>query len=239
MKKKVALTAAAVALVGTLAVGGTLAWFTDTETATNVVTMGEVDIRLSEDGGKDGIIGNNGLEYDNVMPGDEFQKTVTIENLEQAAWVKATISVTGFENVNTQNSEKIEFFKYNKDENGEIIIGDDGKPSVTKVDVTWVGNTANGVVGPWKMEAYDAKDYILFDYIKVPESWGNEFTNASFNIAVSVEAVQFENNEDATNAFKDFNGTVPNLKGATDNTDDATGKYRSATGSQAEKDIVE
>ena len=68
MKKKVALTAAAVALVGTLAVGGTLAWFTDTETATNVVTMGEVDIRLSEDGGKDGIIGNNGLEYDNVMP---------------------------------------------------------------------------------------------------------------------------------------------------------------------------
>ena len=39
MKKKVALTAAAVALVGTLAVGGTLAWFTDTETATNVVTM--------------------------------------------------------------------------------------------------------------------------------------------------------------------------------------------------------
>ena len=48
MKKKVALTAAAVALVGTLAVGGTLAWFTDTETATNVVTTGHVDISVME-----------------------------------------------------------------------------------------------------------------------------------------------------------------------------------------------
>ena len=56
MKKKVALTAAAVAMVGTLAVGGTLAWFTDTETATNVVTMGEVDIKLSEDGVLNGIL---------------------------------------------------------------------------------------------------------------------------------------------------------------------------------------
>ena len=50
MRRKVALTAAAVAMVGTLAVGGTLAWFTDTETATNVVTLGNVDIVLNEDG---------------------------------------------------------------------------------------------------------------------------------------------------------------------------------------------
>ena len=32
MKKKYALALAAAAMVGTLAVGGTLAWFTDTET---------------------------------------------------------------------------------------------------------------------------------------------------------------------------------------------------------------
>ena len=43
MKKKLVLSLAAAALVGTLAVGGTLAWFTDTETATNVVTTGNVE----------------------------------------------------------------------------------------------------------------------------------------------------------------------------------------------------
>ena len=48
MKKKLVLSLAAAAMVGTLAVGGTLAWFTDTETATNVVTTGHVDISVME-----------------------------------------------------------------------------------------------------------------------------------------------------------------------------------------------
>ena len=51
MKKKLVLSLAAAALVGTLAVGGTLAWFTDTETATNVVTTGNVDIAWFEGDG--------------------------------------------------------------------------------------------------------------------------------------------------------------------------------------------
>lgn len=223
MKKKVALTAAAVALVGTLAVGGTLAWFTDTEEATNVVTMGEVDVKLSEDGGNDGIIQNGGLKYDDVMPGDEFQKKVTIENLEQAAWVRAKINVSGFENVNTTNSDMIKFFKK----------GEEGEPD-EEVSVTWNQLTGEGKVGPWKMEANDVADYILFDYIKVPETWGNEFTNATFNIEVSVEAVQYDNNTDSETAFSGFTteNSVPNLKdGMNGTTDDQTGTYK-ASGSE-------
>lgn len=95
MKKKYALALAAAAMVGTLAVGGTLAWFTDTETATNVVTMGNVDITLSEAGGEDGAIIDGGLEYTDVMPGDKFQKTVTIKNNENDAYVRAVITVSG------------------------------------------------------------------------------------------------------------------------------------------------
>lgn len=226
MKKKVALTAAAVAMVGTLAVGGTLAWFTDTETATNVVTMGEVDIKLSEDGKSDGDIISGGLTYDDVMPGDEFAKEVKIENLEQAAWVRAKITVDGFDGVTTTNSDKIEFYKYNASGVGE------------EVTVAWTGNDGVGTVGPWKMEAKDAEDYILFDYVKVPTNWGNEFTNASFTIKVEVEAIQYDNNTDSAKAFTDFAfGTVPNLKDATTNTTDDTGKY--TTASPAEADIVE
>ena len=94
MKKKYALALAAAAMVGTLAVGGTLAWFTDTETATNVVTMGNVDITLSEAGGEDGAIIDGGLEYTDVMPGDKFQKTVTIKNNGNDAYVRAVITVS-------------------------------------------------------------------------------------------------------------------------------------------------
>lgn len=47
MKKKLMVTALAVALVA-IAVGGTLAWFNDTDEVTNVFTVGSVDIEQKE-----------------------------------------------------------------------------------------------------------------------------------------------------------------------------------------------
>lgn len=104
MRRKVALTAAAVAMVGTLAVGGTLAWFTDTETATNVVTTGNVDIAIHEtdDPGKKfdetTIITNEGLSYGDetkgVTPGEHMTKRVAIQNTgKNPALIKVTIDV--------------------------------------------------------------------------------------------------------------------------------------------------
>ena len=44
MKKRTKLITAAVSLGALMTVGGTLAWFTDSETATNVVTTGNVNV---------------------------------------------------------------------------------------------------------------------------------------------------------------------------------------------------
>lgn len=50
MKKKLALTTAlAVAVTSILVVGGSLAYFTDTDSKENVFTVGDVDIRLDEE----------------------------------------------------------------------------------------------------------------------------------------------------------------------------------------------
>lgn len=48
MKKKITLVATSVLLVAALVIGGTLAYFTDTETKTNTFTVGNVDITLTE-----------------------------------------------------------------------------------------------------------------------------------------------------------------------------------------------
>ena len=48
MKRKISLGIAAVAMVLTVAIGGTLAYFTDRDEATNVITMGKVHISLVE-----------------------------------------------------------------------------------------------------------------------------------------------------------------------------------------------
>lgn len=48
MKKKILTLCLVVALAATAVIGGTLAYFTDTENETNVMTMGNVDITLHE-----------------------------------------------------------------------------------------------------------------------------------------------------------------------------------------------
>ena len=47
-KKSILMAAIAVMLVAVLVVGGTLAYFTDTKSATNTFTMGNVKITLDE-----------------------------------------------------------------------------------------------------------------------------------------------------------------------------------------------
>ena len=48
MKKKITAICLCIALVAIAVVGATLAYFTDTKTATNTFTMGDVKIKLDE-----------------------------------------------------------------------------------------------------------------------------------------------------------------------------------------------
>ena len=70
MKKKTILVAAiAVMLVAALVVGGTLAYFTDTEAAKNTFTVGNVDIELLESSlHRENAGYANGTTVDDVSP---------------------------------------------------------------------------------------------------------------------------------------------------------------------------
>lgn len=218
MRRKVALTAAAVAMVGTLAVGGTLAWFTDTETATNVVTTGNVDILLKEDGGQDGTVTEDGLEYEDVMPGDTFAKVVSIENKGNDAWVRATITVEG---VDMTGEEPIEFWK------------DEGR-----VELNWTENDDNIYSASISItDALTSKNmsYEIFDQIKIPTSWKNVWEHKAFNVKVTAEAIQKENNE--TNPFADWENTDMGLKESDENTLELNGVNESVDDSDVEEEI--
>ena len=96
MKKRNLLVAAlSLCLVAVIAVGGTLAYFTDqTQTMTNTFTSGEVDIVLWESGDPDGdgnpeILDNTtigghgdrtytGIKFDDIVPGDVLDKNMNI-----------------------------------------------------------------------------------------------------------------------------------------------------------------
>lgn len=85
MKKKVLTIALAVAVVAILLTGASLAYFTDTDKATNVFTSGKVDITLNETFDK---------EKAKLMPGDEnaIAKVINVTNNEEAAYVRLQIA---------------------------------------------------------------------------------------------------------------------------------------------------
>lgn len=70
MKKKIIALCLIVALAATAVIGGTLAYFTDTETVTNAFTVGNVNISLTEPSWKGKA---------NLMPGVDFAKDPTIK----------------------------------------------------------------------------------------------------------------------------------------------------------------
>ena len=97
MKRKIMLGIASIAMVLTIAIGGTLAYFTDTDSAANVITMGKVDISLVE---KTDATGEkeytDGLTYSDVQPGQVLSKKpiVKMASNSQPAYIRVRINMS-------------------------------------------------------------------------------------------------------------------------------------------------
>ena len=102
MKKKILLVTLVVCVLAMTFASATIAYFTDTKTATNTFTTGDIKITLSE---ADPANGNaltevdgttlTGFQYQNVYPSQEIAKNPTITNVSanDAAYVAAIITL--------------------------------------------------------------------------------------------------------------------------------------------------
>ena len=99
-KKSILMAAIAVMLVAVLVVGGTLAYFTDTKSATNTFTMGNVAITLDEtDVNNPDARTTKGNTY-NVYPGQTVKKDPIVHNTgKNAAYIRATVNVSNWMNL--------------------------------------------------------------------------------------------------------------------------------------------
>jgi predicted ribosomally synthesized peptide with SipW-like signal peptide len=88
MKSKLILTMAAVVVCATLIVGGTLAYFTSTDSATNEFTIGNVTIDLTEPNWDSSAASN-------LVPGRTIDKnpTVTIGSTSEDCYVRVTVTM--------------------------------------------------------------------------------------------------------------------------------------------------
>lgn len=175
MKKKLSLIITAGALSALLIVGGTLAWFTDTKDATNTFQMGNVAIDLLENGNTDY---DGGLEFDNIVPGDELDKEVKVMNRGSVDSYIRLLLTTGY----TEGTPQIDGqdLSYNLLE----LLNINSTNWTLHSDGYYYYNGAL---------ASGATSELLFDTVTIPTSWGNEMALADFFIDIEVEAIQARN----------------------------------------------
>lgn len=198
-KKKIIAITAAVALIGAVGIGSTLAYFTDNATTENVVTMGHVDIDLYETDlenstAEEVAITHDGLTFKNVTPGQELAKdpTIEIQSGSSDAYVRATVNVVV--------DEKTDAYT-NLDEDQKTALTADMAQLQDELTTAMAANgwiksgdyyysstifSTSGATGTISVDS-------LFTTVTIPTSWGNETADQTFYIQIGAEAIQADN----------------------------------------------
>lgn len=167
MKKKILALCLVVALAATAIVGGTLAYFTDTDDATNTFTVGNVDITLTEPNWE----GSGSQDAPEVYPGEALAKDPTVKN-DGANPCFVRIKVAGLDCLGNAG-----MITYKTD-----YVTD-------KLGDNWVKGT-DGYFYYNKVLEVGATTDALFDQIVIPTGLENGDAETEFNVVVTAEAVQ-------------------------------------------------
>lgn len=183
-KKKLTGLVASLALVGVVGLGATLAYFTDSDKATNTIVMGHVDVDLTEPE----FDKNPDKTIENVTPGQEIVKdpTVAVKEGSNDSYIRVSMNVEGL-----NEEQKASLLAKNADgsyKNLDINMSD-WKESADGY-FYYVGTYAEGQKEGVLKAGQEVK---LFNTVKIPTTWGNDAADVTFTIDVKAEAIQADN----------------------------------------------
>lgn len=172
-KTKIIVLALAVALVAVCAMG-TVAFFTDRSTATNVITTGGVKIDLIETAAIDG----ENVPFEDVvgvMPGSEVSKIVEVKNIgESDAYIRVSVEKTLALEEGREGGVDL-----------SLVTLDFNTEAWTEADGYYYYNS------PLKPNETTAP---LFTAVSFSVDMGNLYQNSSLTVNVTAEATQVANN---------------------------------------------
>lgn len=179
MKKNVSVIALAVSLIASIVVGSTLAFFTSQAQVNNTVTMGDVQISLTEpifeeSGVRDGDV----IYMHDITPGQLIAKDPTITNTgSHDAYIRCKLDITGLDFDNNADNAAAR--------KAQLLRG-------INIDSTkWV--QANDGYYYYQEILPTSGEVKFFDKVKIPEEWDNAFAEERFSINVTAEAIQADN----------------------------------------------
>ena len=213
-KKSILMAAIAVMLVAVLVVGGTLAYFTDTKSATNTFTMGNVAITLDEtDVNNPKARTANGNTY-NVYPGQTVQKDPIVHNTgKNAAYIRATVNVSNWMNLVAAYYPD---FKETFPNDGykaalNLLVGELGEGwsvvDVVKGDTFTIGQfDAKFILKYDGTLAAGSETTPMFTQVMVPAGLDNANASTFSSVKVQAQAIQADGFGTWEAAFNAFDG---------------------------------
>ena len=182
MKAKKTLLLLLALIVIFAAVSATLANDAVEARTRNRITTGSVEIAIDEtspdgEGRITGTITGQGIEFENVMPGQTASKIVTIRNDAEACWLRVRVDIS-VDPEPTDGSDPKELIVPN-------FSGDN-----------WVKD-GEYYYYDQHMEKGDVTAPALFDSVLFAPGMGNDYAGAVIKLTVTAEAIQYRNNEAA------------------------------------------
>lgn len=228
MKKKIISLALIAALAATAVVGGTLAYFTDVDSNSNVFTMGNIDIVLDEEEVKrveDEWVDVNPQEenrvqantYENVYPGAVLPKDPTVHNEgSYGAFVRVKVTVVNGMTMLPMYAEDDTLTDdlYNEcllkmiGELGEGWSVTDGIDADEALKAVSAGETDATFIITYDDELTAGADTTpVFENVTIPADWDQDdarlvsIQNTGFEVNIVAEAIQADGFADVTAAF--------------------------------------
>lgn len=221
MKKKLFALVMCVAMLSVAVIGGTMAYFTDTDAKTNTFTMGKVDITLEEPSYEtsedDGSL--------KVFPGQTYDKdpTITVAEDSENCWLVATVTISSRDQLEAlyekYDSDVVKSWGLSLAGEGALVSGglaslpavgaSENNTSGTllgdKVFLTYTEEGNNIIYTFFFKEVHEAGDVeVLFEKVNIPAFINNGDIEGNLTIDVNAFAIQeigFNNVYDAYAAF--------------------------------------
>ena len=180
-KKLIALAIAGVLGIGAIA-GGTLAYFTDSDNKTNVITMGHVDVDFEEPGWEN---------PNNVQPGNKYLKDpqISVVDGSEDAYLRAKVTVTlkdkNGNDVMVDGEQLLPALS-------EVVDINDGWNPTPDADGYYYYNTkvsAPTTVSLFKVKGEGDNKYT----VEIPMEWGNAYADTVLTIDIVAEGIQADN----------------------------------------------
>ena len=226
--KKIVITIMSVALIATVMVGGTLAYFTDAKEQENIVTLGHVQIRLDEPEFEKKTTENGVVTYkmDDVLPTQTIIKdpTITVADDSADCYLRVKIEVSGFDSLPQGSTKTAGEYRTELESILQVVATGEDIVTGNAVSLNAIATDGRTASDWFKSGEYyyycgdknssdlnkqkgvcKAGEVIpVFSRFTVPEKWGNEVAKAEFKISIYAEAVQ----ADYFEPTRDTNGNI-------------------------------